>query len=174
MSQIRAEKKSIVKEIQTKLESSKYVVLVGYSGLTVEALSDLRKKLSGAKSKLTVTTNAFLRKVLESLGWKGLEEFLGGSVAVVTGTGDVAQVAKILDLFSTSNSFLVLKGGSMEGRLITSNDVGAMAKLPPRPVLLAKLVGTIAAPLAGVVGVMNQKVCSLLYALKAIEGKKQG
>ena len=86
--------------------------------------------------------------------------------------GDVTVVAKLLTKFIKDNERPALKGGRFGTEALSATDIEDMATIPSREVLLGKLVGTIAAPLSQVVGVLNQKVSSLLYVLKAVEEKK--
>jgi large subunit ribosomal protein L10 len=91
---------------------------------------------------------------------------------MVTGTGDVAEVAKLLVAFIKTHDKASVKGACLDGKRLTAGDVDALTTIPPRRVLYAMVAGTLAAPMSQLVGVFNQKVCSLLYVLKAIEDKK--
>jgi len=104
-------------------------------------------------------------------GWKDLAPLLRGQSAVVTGQ-DVVQTARLLKQFGSSNKVPAIKGGVMDGQLLSSAEVGALADLPPREALLSMVVGTIAAPMSRLVGVMHQKLASLIYVLRAAEEKQ--
>ena len=121
---------------------------------------------------MTVVRNTFLEKIVGDLGWDGATGLIEGPVAIITGTGDVAEVSKVLKTFATETKIMVIKGATMDGAVLSAEDVDEMASLPSRNVMLGKTVGAIAAPLSAIVGVMNQKVSSLLYVLKAVESKK--
>lgn len=172
MKEIRPEKQAILAEIRGLIEASSYMVLVGYKGLTVEAITSLRGRMRTAGSRVTVVRNTFLTKIIGEMGWGGAESLVKGPVAIVTGSGDVAEVSKILKEFAAESKIMVIKGGTMGGTVLSVEDVNDIAGLPSRHVMLATLVGAIAAPLTSLVGVMSQKVSSLLYVLKAVEGKK--
>jgi large subunit ribosomal protein L10 len=92
-------------------------------------------------------------------------------LAIVTGT-DVVQAAKTLKKFNSANGMPQVKAGYMGNVYLTSAEIDVLAELPPREVLLAQVVGTVAAPLSRLVGVLQQKVSSIVYVLKAIENKK--
>lgn len=169
---MRAEKLAVVDEIRSRLEDSEFAILAGYQGLTVEQISELRAKLREDKSSLLVVKNALLSRAAADSDWKGVETLLEGPLALVAGTGDVTVVAKALAEFRKANQLPTILGGMLRGRLLSSDDVIAMSKIPPREVLLGQVVGTVAAPMSGLVGVMKQKVASLVYCLKAIEEKK--
>lgn len=172
MSNIRPEKEAIVAELKDRLDVSKYLIIVGFKGLTVEATSELRKKLAELDARLTVANNSFMARACQEAGWAGVESFIAGPSAMVTGVEGIVDVSKILSDVAKPGGAIVLKGGRMEGQVITVEDVIAMSKMPSREVLIGMLVGTIAAPLSGLAGVMRQKVSSILYALKAVEEKK--
>ncbi len=172
MKEIRPEKQAILAEIRGLIEGSNYMILVGYKGLTVEGISDLRSRVRPSGSRVTVVKNKFLERVIGDMGWDGATALVDGPVAIITGTGDMASVSKIIKGFATESKIIVIKGGTMGGDVLSADDVNEIASLPPRDVMLARTVGAIAAPLTSVVGVMSQKVSSLLYILKAVESKK--
>ena len=92
---------------------------------------------------------------------------------MIHGHGDVVQVAKVLKKFIEENSFPSLKIGVLEETVISTGELDTLAELPPREILLATVLGTLAAPMRQLVGVLNQKVASILYLLKAIQEKKE-
>jgi large subunit ribosomal protein L10 len=170
---MRPEKKAIIEEVQGEVDASSYVVLVDCLGLNVEKTADLRGRLRETDSRLTTVKNSFLKVAVQNLGLgAGLE--LEGPTSMVTGAGDVTQVAKVLRTFRKENERPAVKGGLLGGKVLSADDVVAMADIPSREIMLGILVGTIAAPMTQLVGVMQQKVLSLLYVLKAVEEKKKG
>lgn len=171
---MRQEKLSLVAEIGERIKDAEFAVLVDYRGLSVGKLSELRQQLRQRQSRMMVVPNRFLGIAAGSNGIEGLAPCLEGPTALVTGRGDVTEVAKILAAFAKVDPLLKLKGGIVGRAVIPAGDVESLAKLPARPVMLGMAVGTIAAPMMGLVGVLNQKVCSLLYVLQAIEKKKGG
>lgn len=168
---MRPEKNAIINEVREKLEASGYLMLADYKGLNVDIISALREELRKQDSEVHVVKNTFLGKAMASVGMEGLEDALQGPTAMVTGRGDMAQVAKLLADFAKEHE-KEIKGGSLEGDILGADDIKALASLPSRDVLLGMVVGTIAAPMTQLVGVCNQKVSSLLYVLKAVENKK--
>jgi large subunit ribosomal protein L10 len=104
---------------------------------------------------------------------EALADVLQGPTGVITGTGDVTVVAKALTTFKKAEGLPGMKGGVLNDQTLTGGDIEAMAKIPPREILLSQLVGTVQAPMTSLVGVMNAKVSSLLYVLSAIEDKKK-
>jgi large subunit ribosomal protein L10 len=170
---MRPEKLSIISEIRGSLEGSSFVILADCRGLASEQLKDLRGQLRGAKARLKVVPNALFGVAAKEAGWAGMDPFLNGPTAMVFGAGDVTQVAKILKTYiKSANNLPVLKGGCLSGQVLVASQVSSLADIPSREVLLGRVVGTIAAPLSQLVGVLNQKVASLLYVLKAVADKK--
>ena len=168
----RPEKKALIKEVQQQLEASEYTILADCRGMKVEKLTELRGKLRGAQSRLMIAKNGHVALASSELGWADFEALLTGPTAVITGGGDVSEVAKVLKEFAKDSTLPVMKGGRFAERTLSMEDVAAIASLPPREVLLGQVVGTIAAPLSQLVGVLNQKVLSLLYVLQAVSEKK--
>lgn len=169
---MRPEKEAIVKDIGDKLDGASYVILADYTGLTVEGITELRSRLRPARGRLTVVKNSFLARAAAKLQWNTIPGLETGSTAMITGDGDVTQIARILESFRKEFEKPSLKGGRIGGEAVDGEEVREISKIPPREVMLGRLVGTIAAPLSQVVGVLNQKVASILYVLKAIEEKK--
>jgi len=169
---MRPEKESIVKEIKAALDASEFLFLADYRGMGVQKLAELRKVLAEADAEMHVYKNRYLGVALGEDRRNELAGSLTGPTGVFTGTGDPTAVAKILVTFKKENELPVLKGGTLNDKVLTDSDIEAMAKIPPREILLSQLVGTVQAPMTSLVGVMNAKVSSLLYVLKAIEEKK--
>jgi large subunit ribosomal protein L10 len=172
---MRPEKIAIANEIKTRVSKSDYVFLVDYRGMKVEQFAAFRTQLRETQSRCTVIKNSYFQKVVEeTLSWKDVSSLLEGPTAMVYGRGDASVVAKLLKKFNKDNNRLpAIKGGRLGTLTLQSKDVDDMAQLPPREVMLARLVGTIAAPLSQLVGVMQQKVASIVYVVKAIEEKKK-
>lgn len=169
---MRPEKESIVKEYADKLEKTEYVLLADYRGLTVEQFAELRKVLRETGSSIQVVRNGLFALSLNEAGWDSMTAFLDGPTAMIYGEGDVTVVAKKIKEYRKDKELPVVRGGKIDGTILTKADVDEMALIPPREVLLGQLVGTVAAPMTQCVGVLNQKLSSLLYVLKAIEDKK--
>jgi large subunit ribosomal protein L10 len=169
---IRPEKKAAYDEIRQKLSGSVFVILADYKGLTVAKTTELKKRLRGAKASIQVVKNRVFGHVAKDIGMGALEDKLSGPSAMVYGQGDVVQAAKVLKDFVKEHELPVVKIGTLQGVILTAADVAQLASLPSREVLLSKFVGTLAAPLSNLVGVLNQKAASLVYVLQAAADKK--
>ncbi|MCX7592029.1 MAG: 50S ribosomal protein L10 [Kiritimatiellae bacterium] len=169
---MRPEKESIVREVRHRMEGGRFVLLADYTGLSVEDMTDLRRRLREVSSSVYVAKNSFIKYAALQLGWDGLSKWLKGPTAVISGEGDLTAVAKLLRGFQRERGRLVLKGGRASGRDLSAADIGAIADLPPREALVAQMVGALSAPLHRLVFAMRHKILSLVLALKAIEKKK--
>ena len=128
-------------------------------------------QFGGIKLKIGVKNNGF-RHVVKDLGFDEMQDALTGPTAIVSGKGEVTETLKVLKAFVKENEIPVIKVGAMEGAFLSSADIETLASLPSREELIAKAVGSMAAPLSGMVGVMNNMVSSLVHVLKAIENTK--
>ena len=170
---MRPEKQSIAEELKTKISGSSFVILADYKGLNVAKITELRRRLRGTQAQLQVVKNRVFAHVAKELGYKGLDQAQSGPAAMVFGKGDVVQAAKVLKDFIKENEKPVIKMGALDGAPLTAADIKDLAGLPSREQLLSQLVGLLAAPMQQLVSVLDQKVASVVYVLKAIEDKKQ-
>ncbi|MCC7300906.1 MAG: 50S ribosomal protein L10 [Verrucomicrobia bacterium] len=169
---IRPEKQAMYSEVQESVSGALYMLLADYKGMTMPETDEFKKLLRGANARVKVVKNSMLGRISGEMGCE-LDSLLSGPTAVIFGSGDVVEVAKILKKFTGDKNKPAVRGGVLEGAILSSKDVSALASLPGKKELQAKLVGTLAAPMTQVVGVMNQKVCSLLYVLNAACEKKE-
>lgn len=170
---MRSEKTSIIEELRNKVKDSSFLIVADYQGLNVGKTEELKRRLRGVKAQFQVIQNRMFKRVASELKQPGLEKGIAGPSAMVYGKGDVVQAAKVLKDFIKENNLPAIKIGSLQGAVLSADDVQQLANLPSREVLLATLVGTIAAPLTQLVGVLQQKVASVVYVLKAIQEKKE-
>jgi large subunit ribosomal protein L10 len=170
---MRSEKTSIIAELRSKVQDSSFLIFADYRGLNVGKTEELKKRLRGVKAQFQVIQNRMFKRVASELSQPGLEKGIAGPSAMIYGKGDVVLAAKVLKDFIKENSLPEIKIGSLQGALLSAADVQQLAGLPSREILLATLVGTIAAPLTQLVGVLQQKVASVVYVLKAIQEKKE-
>ncbi len=164
---LRSEKQAMYDEVQESVSGALYMLLADCTGMSMPDTLELKKQLHGVEAKTKVVKNRMLNLICEDL------DTLTGPTTMICGSSDVVEAAKILEKFSKEKKTPVVKGGVLEGSVLSADDVVSLAKLPGKKELQAKLVGTLAAPMTQVVGVMNQKVCSLLYVLNAVSEKKE-
>ncbi|OFZ79097.1 MAG: 50S ribosomal protein L10 [Bdellovibrionales bacterium RIFOXYD1_FULL_53_11] len=174
----RTEKTELAGKLKEKFTKARVAVFADYKGLTATQADDLRRQLRAQNTEVRVLKNNVARLLAkeEAMG-SGAREVLDGLVGptlVAFGYNDAAGTAKVIHKFSKDNEALTLKDSIMMGRRIDASGVEELAKLPPREVLLAKLLGTLNAPVTNFVGVLAAVPRSLLNALSAIEKKKGG
>jgi large subunit ribosomal protein L10 len=171
---MRNEKISILNEVIERVKASDFCFILNYGGLKVTQLTTLRQELNKLNSRAMVVKNTYLGKVAKELGWADVSAMLSGPTAVVTGQGDVTEVAKLLVEFVKKNDKAAIKGASLEAAALSAADVDALSKLPSKDTMRAMLLGTLTAPATSLVRVLNAPLLNALYALKAYEEKKNG
>ena len=167
----RAEKEAVVSQLTEDLGKLKIAVLTDYRGLTVAEAEELRAKLREAGVNYRVTKNTLLKLALrQAPGFKELDlSVFKGPMALAVSFDDEVAAPKVIFQFAKQHQALEITGAiTADGKLLSAADVKALAILPSREELLAKVVGTIAAPLSGFVGVMSGNVRSIINVLNAI------
>lgn len=165
---IRAEKVASVQDVADRLDRSEIAVVADYRGLTVSQLTDLRRQLGPVQAELHVAKNTLARLAVQGTPREGLTSVLEGPTAFVFGYGDPAQTARTLnDVIRTQRLQIRIKGGLLKHRLLSAADVTRIADLPSRQALLAQVVGSVQAPLAGLVNVLAGTLRSFLGVLEA-------
>ena len=169
----RAEKVAVVDEVAAKLQSADAVIITEYRGLKVGQLAGRRRQLRDAGGEYKVFKNTLARLGAAKAGVEGLDEMLLGPSGITFVTGDVAAVAKALRDAAKANPLLVIKGGSMGGKILSTKDVEALAELPSREVLLAMFAGALQAPLVKTAGLLQALPRNFAYGLKALIDQKE-
>jgi large subunit ribosomal protein L10 len=170
----RAEKEAAVAEITERFQSSSGAVLTEYRGLTVAQLGELRRSL-GEHATFAVVKNTLTKIAATEAGVAGqLGDLLVGPSAIAFVQGDVVEAAKGLRDFSRANPFLVIKGGVLDGRAMTPDEIVRLADLESREVLLAKLAGAMKASLSGAAATFAALPTQMARLLAALEEKRGG
>lgn len=136
-------KQEEVQELAEKFKTAKIVLLADYRGINVTDVTNLRNDLRNAKAEYRVIKNNIVKRALEANGENGLDELLEGPTAVVIGQEDYLDPLKAIYNFAKNNDFYKIKGGIIEGKVMTPEELIALAKLPSRQELLAKLAGAL-------------------------------
>jgi large subunit ribosomal protein L10 len=157
------QKKQVVSDITEKLRSAKSVVLVEYKGLSVEKATELRNKCRAAGVEFKVYKNTLMRFAFEELGYKDISPSLEGPNAIAISFDDEVSAAKVTNDFAkTSNDTVILKAGVAEGKVLSADEVKALASVPAREVLIAQLAG-----------VLQGNIRNLAYMLDQISKKNE-
>lgn len=169
----RADKVAKVAEIKAKIDDSDAVFVSEYRGLTVAQLADLRNQLRKTDSEHIVLKNSLVKRAFDASGLEGLDEYLVGPNAITFVHGDVAAAAKALKDASKTYPQLVLKAGLLGGNVLTEADVMALADLPSREELLARLAGGLQAPLNKTARLLQALPAKFGYGLAALIQKQE-
>ena len=162
-----AKKIAAVAELTDALQRSKLTIVTDYRGLTVADLQNLRGQLRAQNAEVKVAKNTLTVIAARANDMSALEPALAGPTALVVAYADPVQPAKIVSDFARTSRILQIRAAMLEGILISVADVEALASLPSKDVLLGRVVGGLAGPLYGIVGVLAGPIRALLYALNA-------
>jgi large subunit ribosomal protein L10 len=173
MNQPKPEKVAEVEALEQQLRNSAVVILTDYRGLSVSEIGALRLKLREASLEYRVAKNTLLHRAAEQAGVGGLAPYLVGPTAVVFGRDDPGVPARILQEFIRQYRKLEIKGGVVEGQALGPDGVQALATLPTKLELVAKLLGTIQSPLRGLVTVLTGPQRALVTALDAVRKQRE-
>ncbi len=154
---LRTEKERIVEELAAELGSAETLIVADYRGLTNKQLESLRDDLLPHGARFRIVKNTLTRRAAEQAGAEALLVMLEGptAIAFIESSGDPAAVAKALAATAKETNVLTLRGGLLEGKALTGDEVDRLSKLPPTDVLRGQLVGAIVAPLTQLLGLVS-------------------
>ena len=155
-------KSQVVSEIVEKLEKSSSAIVVDYKGLTVEEVTELRKKMREAGVEYKVYKNSLVTRAANELGLGDVVQYLEGPVSIAFGYEDATAPARVLNNFAKDHKKLELKAGIVDGIVYDKAGVEKLATIPSKVVLIAKLLGSFKAPLS-----------NFAYLINAIKDKKE-
>lgn len=164
----REEKAALVEELADQIRSADAIFAVDYRGISVSHAAELRGRLRDANARFRIVKNSLTERASDAAGADSLKELLEGPTALAFVGGDAALAAKALNEMGRQLGTLAFKGGLMDGNALTAEDIKAIARLPAREILHGQLVGTIAAPLSGLVRTLNALIAGLAVQLGQI------
>jgi len=174
----KTDKQSLVSELNEKFSKTCCAVVTEYRGMTVEEISNLRNELRKSSVEFKVSKNTLAKIAAKGTSVEGLSSYLEGPTALALSYSDPVAVAKVLTEFTKKQKkgreFLAIKGGVLDGKVLSPADIKALADLPSKEVLVAQLLSVMQSPLSGIVGVMQGNLRNLVYALEGIRKKKAG
>jgi large subunit ribosomal protein L10 len=168
-----AEKAKTIDELAEKLRDSRGAVLLDYRGLDVAAISALRRQLRAQEVEFHVAKNTLLRIAADRAEIDVAPDLLTGPTAIAFGWRDEVTPAKLLTDFARRNRVVQVKGGIIAGRSMDATQIGRVAELPSREVLLAQLIGVIQAPLARALAVLQAPAREIAGLADALRNKKE-
>ncbi|MDX6766070.1 MAG: 50S ribosomal protein L10 [Candidatus Methylacidiphilales bacterium] len=164
---MRPEKANIVQDLQAWIKGSPYVIVVDYTGMTVEQFSELRNRLSEVQSELHVVKNTFIRRALSNESRPDLAAYLQGQTAVAFGKSDLSAAAKILKNFKAEFTKPAIRAGLLDSTELDAKGVLAIADLPPKAVLQAQLLGLLQTPATRLASILGIPATQLAQVIKA-------
>ena len=162
-----------VASLTERLKLCKGLVVTVNAGLTVEEVTQLRSLLFKEKVELHVVKNSLAKIAMKQVSINEMDDLMYGPTALALAMGDAVAPARVLNKFAKDHDKLSLRGGWLDGKKMSDKDVKALANLPSREVLLAKALGSMMAPITGLVRVLAGTELKLLYALNAVKEQKE-
>jgi large subunit ribosomal protein L10 len=173
---VQSYKHDVVYELKTRLKDAKAIILVDYKGINIEEVNALRNRLRNAGVDYFVQKNTLIQIALHELGIESLDSYLVGPTAVAVCLRDevapAREIAKFVKEVMADKGFPSFKAGYVGGNVLDANQVMALAKLPSREELLARILGSMSSPLSGFVGVLQGMVRQVIYAVDAVAKQK--
>ena len=164
----RDQKAAVVEELAGEIRDADAIFAVDYRGITVSQAAELRLRLREAETRFRVVKNSLTERASDKTGAESLKELLEGPTALAFVVGDAAVAAKALNDRARALGTLEFKGGLMDGAPLTAEELRSLARLPARDVLHSQLVGTIAAPLTGLVRTLNALIAGVAVQLQQL------
>lgn len=169
------EKKQAVNELAQKLERSSIVITTNFRGLSVAEMTELRRRLRQEEIEYRVIKNTLAHFAAEQAGKEGLISIIEGPTAIAFGYGNVVAPAKaLIDYIRSAKSELRISGGLMEQRVLSASEVATLATLPPKEVLIAKLLSGMQGSILALVNVLNANITGLVSLLVARRKQLEG
>ena len=170
---IRPEKVAMIAALKETMKNAKGAVLTDYRGIKVAQDTKLRRKMREAGVQYSVIKNNMASIAAKEAGIEGLDDYLKGPLAMVSSDKDPVAAAKLISEFIKENRIMEIKGGLVEGTVIDAEGVKALANLPSREILLARLLGSMQSPITGFVTVLQGNIRNLVYALDQVRQQKE-
>ncbi len=159
--------------IKNNLKSSEGIFVINYLKLSSPDMSALRQSLRDSKARLFVVKNTVARRALKDSGLEAIVNTVEGPCGLVFAKEEPVSISKVLCDFLKTHEQLKLQGGFLQEKVLTKNDIEALAKLPSKDVLRAQVVGALNAPISGFVNVLSQTLKKLVYCLEQIKQTKK-
>jgi len=159
----RDQKEQVVEELTARLKAAETLLVADYRGLTMPQIDELRSRLLESGARFTVVKNTLTRRAAEAAGTDALLALLDGpsAIAFLEADGDMVAAARALADAARETHVLEIRGGIMQGRAVTAEEVEILAKLPPADVLRGQVLGAIVAPLTALAGLLNAPLQNL-------------
>jgi large subunit ribosomal protein L10 len=168
----KTDKEKIVADLHQRLTRSQAVFVTDFTGLNVESINKLRRDLKQRGDEYRVVKKTLLRRASQETSVSAIEELLVGPCGITISYGDPVASAKLLADFAKDREKFAFKGGVLQGRPISAVDVGQLAKMPSREIILGQLLSALVAVPTGLVSTLSAIIQKFLLTLKAVEDQK--
>jgi large subunit ribosomal protein L10 len=169
----RKQKEQIVEDVARELKQAELIIITDYRGLTVSAITNLRRQLREEQCSYRVSKNTLTKLACRKVGLEQLEQFLEGPTAIAYTSADPVGAAKVFLKFAKENEVFSARGGLLAGQLLQPEQLKALGEIPPKEVLLAQVCRGFQAPIYGLVNVLQGNIRNLVYALEAVRVQKE-
>jgi large subunit ribosomal protein L10 len=169
----RSQKDQVIKDLSAKIKDGKVIIFSDYAGTTVAKMKNLRDELRKTDSSYKITKKKLIDLALKDAGIEASVLDLEGQIGIAIGKGDEVTAAKVLAKFAKENKNFKILQGVLESKVISGKEVMSLATLPGKDELLAKLVGTINAPISGFVNALAGNIRGLVTVLRGISDAKE-
>ena len=150
------QKEELVKALAERMKSAKVIILTDYRGINVADVTKIRADLRNTNAEYKVIKNNIIKRALDMNGESALDDLLTGPTAVLMGDEDYLEPSKVLYNFAKDNDFYKIKGGIIDGKVMTAEEIITLAKLPSKQELLAKLAGCLLANISKLAVALDQ------------------
>ena len=169
----KEQKTALVAEITEGLGRASIALVSEYRGITAGEATEVRRKIRAVQGELRVAKNTLIRRAVKDTAYSMLDEQLGGPVGLILSFADPVELAKTVTGMRELGEKFKVRGGVLDGKPLTAEEIQALAALPPREVVLGQLLGLLMAPATQVVRLLNEPGSALARVVDAI-GKKNG
>jgi large subunit ribosomal protein L10 len=169
----KEQKTAVVDNLAGAFKTATIALVSEYRGMTVAETTEMRRKLRAVRGELKVAKNTLIRRAIKGTGYSALEDKLGGPVGLIISAEDPVEIAKTVIGFKDLGEKFKLRGGVVDGQLVTTAEIQALATLPPKEVILGQLLGILQAPATQLVRLLNEPGSQLARLVDVI-GKKNG
>ncbi len=169
----RLEKEKKISQLQDDLGKANIIVMTDFRGLNVAQMNKMRRALQQEGVKYKVVKNTLAKIAAKETGLGHLEEYLEGPTGIAYGFDDPLVPVKLLVKFAKEYDKLSLKGGALENEILDEAGLKRLSELPPKEVLLSRVLGSFQAPLSGLLNVLQGNIRNLAYVLQAVKEKQE-
>ncbi len=169
----RAQKTDMVADLSSRFNRASMALVSEYKGMTAAESAELRRRLKAVRGELRVAKNTLVRRAIQETNYAGLDGQLGGPVGVIFSFEDPIAVAKTVTSFKEAGERFKLRGGVLEGKPLSREEIQDLANMPPKEVVMGQLLGVLQAPASALVRLLNEPGSALARVVDAI-GKKNG